>query len=364
VKLSRKTFLLLTLIAVSLFASWQGFGAAYAAVKNYGYIGISSLCQPVPDEPLAGSGESVAPVLSSDVPAAPPESVPGGSGLDTQWALERIHTLPMTISHDNDYVLVAVLDTGIDKGHEDLVDRVVAEIDFTGSGSAGDVYGHGTPVAGIIAADAENDLGIMGVAPGSRLVNVKVADDSGRCQISKLIDGIIWAVDNGARVINISIEFKESVPGLEDAINYAWQKGAVIIAAAGNEGGADPVYPAAYEHCLAVTALQESGALAPLANYGDWVDVAAPGLDIYATLPGDAYGYKHGTSFAAAYVSGLAALLFPLAVDTSGDGNLNDEVRRAIENGCDFIGIAGTGNGRIDVAVSLAEIELDGGSLP
>lgn len=348
-----------------MFASWQGISATYAATKNYDYIGTSSLCAPVFTDPVDESAATGVPVISSDMPSVPPDLESRSAGLKTQWALERIHALPLTLFPDNESpVLVAVLDTGIDKDHEDLSGRVVVEIDLAGSGSADDAYGHGTPVAGIIAADAANGLGMIGLAPGSRLVNVKVADDNGRCQISKLIDGIVWAVDHGAKVINISIEFKESVSGLEDAVDYAWKKGAVVIAAAGNEGDSLPVYPAAYEKCLAVTALQESGAMAPLANYGDWVDVAAPGLDIYATLPGSTYGYKHGTSFAAAFVSGLAALLFAQATDTSGDGNLNDEVRRAIENGCEAIDIAGTGKGRIDVAVSLAELSLDTGSLP
>jgi thermitase len=354
-KPSLKTFLLLVLISVSLFASWQGVTTSYAASENYGYIGVSSLREPLPDEAIQ--------VLSPEVNSGSLPELDAATIDKSAWALKEIHALPSTWSSQNSSpVLVAVLDTGIDKDHRELSGRVVAEIDLSRSDSPGDVYGHGTPVAGIIAADAENDLGIVGLAPGSRLVNIKVADDDGRCQISRLIEGIIWAVDGGAKVINVSIQFSETAPGLEEAVDYAWDNGAVIIAAAGNNGDAAPVYPASYENCIAVTAIQENGALAPLANHGDWVDVAAPGMDIYTTLPGDSYGYKHGTSFATAYVSGLAALLFSIADDTSGDGNLNDEVRRAIEAGCDDIDIEGTGKGRINVAVSLAEMLLDVGS--
>jgi len=356
-KLSLRTFLLLILIAVSLFASWQGFTASYAASENYGYIGVSSLRQPVPDEavPVILPGAGDVPLTSAD-----PAVIADKSG----WALKEIHALPSTWNpRDSSPVLVAILDTGIDGDHEELSGRVVAEIDLSQSGSPGDVFGHGTPVAGIIAANAENNLGIIGLAPQSRLINIKVADDSGRCQISRLIDGIYQAVDSGARVINISIQFSETRPGLEEAIDYAWDNGVVVIAAAGNDGDTAPVYPASYENCIAVTALQENGALAPLANYGDWVDVAAPGMDIYSTLPGDRYGFKHGTSFATAYVSGLAALLFSIAADTNGDGNLNDEVRRAIEDGCDASDVEGTGKGCINVAVSLAEMLLDVGSV-
>jgi thermitase len=250
-------------------------------------------------------------------------------------------------------VLVAVLDTGIDKNHEELCGRVIDEANFVDGTNNDDIHGHGTFIAGIIAAD-NNKVGIEGVAPESRLVSVKVADDKGRFRQSDLVDGIIWAVDNGAQVINISVEMREATPGLQEAVDYAWRKGAIVVAAAGNDGSSNPVYPAACENIIAVTAIRENGHLAPLANYGTWIDVAAPGFDIYSTLPGNKYGYEHGTSFAAAYVSGLSALLFPLVTDINGDGNLNDEVLQAIYAGCQNIGIAGTGQGLINVASSMS----------
>ena len=182
-KLSLRAYLILTLIAVSLFASWQGIGATYAATKNYGYIGISSLCEPVATYPVAGSAPDGGPVLSSDAVLVPADPISNDAVPDSQWALEQIHALPSIRTPANGPpVLVAVLDTGIERSHEDLAGRVVAEINLTESRTTSDAYGHGTPVAGIIAADAENDLGMMGLAPGSRLVNVKVADDSGRCR--------------------------------------------------------------------------------------------------------------------------------------------------------------------------------------
>ena len=361
--ISRKFVLFLVLIIVSIFASWQGVSASNAFLWNrYSDDTVSVRCIAAPSQ-----NNSQSPSLSSGVPIGFPESnappvqySQSISDLKSQWALERIHALPATWKIDGEStVLVAVLDTGIDENHEDLAGRVVAEIDLSESPAVTDIYGHGTPIAGIIAADAGNGLGIMGVAPDSLLVNVKVADDNGRCQLSKLAAGIIWAVDFGAKVINISIEMKESTPELQQAVDYAWNKGALIIAAAGNDGGSLSVYPAACDNCLAVTAIQENGSLIPLANYGDWVDVAAPGMDIYSTLPDNKYGYKAGTSFATAYVSGLAAVLFSLATDTNGDGKLNDEVCQAIENGCESINIAGTGYGLIDVAASVAILVSD-----
>jgi thermitase len=264
--------------------------------------------------------------------------------VERQWALSQVQIRELwQTANGGSGILVAVLDTGIDQDHEDLDGKVVVEANFTDSPTLGDTYGHGTHIAGIIAAYSNNGVGIAGVAPESQLMNVKVADDTGGCQASTVARGIIWATDNGASVINVSIEFKEPSPELEDAVNYAWSRGVVIIAAAGNEGNESPVYPACYENCIAVAAIRQDNTLAPLSNYGDWINVAAPGFNIYSTLPDNSYGYKSGTSFASAYVSGLAALLFSVVADTNGDGKLNDEIWAAIENSCQQIGTNSTG---------------------
>jgi thermitase len=166
--------------------------------------------------------------------------------------------------------------------------------------------------------------------------------------------GIIWAVEHSAKVINISLCVKSS-PELEEAVDYAWSQGAVIVAAAGNEGKSVPVYPASYTNCLAVAGTTENDSLALLSNHGDWVDVAAPGSDIYSELPQNQYGYKSGTSSAVAHVSGVAALVFTVAEDTNGNGVINDEVRQAIENSCSPIGVDGVGKGRINAFEAVAE---------
>lgn len=277
--------------------------------------------------------------------------------LEEQWALQHINAPKLwQVTAGNSQILVAVLDTGIDQHHEDLCGKIIADVNFTSSSTTEDVLGHGTHVAGIIAANRNNGLGIVGLAPGSSLLNVKVANDKGQSDISAVAEGIIWAVDEGASVINMSIALEEYSPQLEDAVCYAWSHGAVIVAAAGNSGSELPVYPAFFENCIAVTALRQDGTLAPLSNHGDWVDIAAPGFNIYSTLPGNSYGYKSGTSFAAAYVSGLAALLFNVVSDSNSDGRLNDEVRVAIEAGCPIIDIQGVGGGCINAASSLIAV--------
>jgi len=251
-------------------------------------------------------------------------------------------------------VLVAILDTGIDQTHEDLVDKVIADVNFTDSPTVDDVHGHGTHIAGIIAATAD-DAGITGLAYNCSLINVKVAEDDGSCDPATVAKGIMWAVDNGANVVNISLTITKPSPTLEDALNYAWDKGAVIIAAAGNNFSSVPVYPAAYPNVIAVAATDRDDRLPRWSNRGDWVGLAAPGVDIYSTLPGDDYGYKSGTSQAAALVSGEAALLFAIVTDTNGNGNVNDEIRHAIEASCDEVGEDELTKGRINVLKAVSQ---------
>lgn len=259
------------------------------------------------------------------------------SSFDEQWGLSTIMApQAWEITSGGSAVLVAILDTGIDQTHEDLVDKVIANVNFTDSPTADDVHGHGTHIAGIIAATADN-AGITGLAYNSSLMNVKVAEDDGSCDPATVAKGIMWAVDNGANVINISLTITKPSSTLENALNYAWDKGAVIIAAAGNNFSSTPAYPAAYPNVIAVAATDKDDRLPKWSNRGDWVSLAAPGVDIYSILPGDDYGYQSGTSQAAALVSGEAALLFTIAIDTNGDGNINDEIRHAIETSCDEV---------------------------
>jgi thermitase len=260
------------------------------------------------------------------------------SYVSERWGVSKIEApQAWQITRGDQSVIVAVLDTGINKDNQDLADRVVAEVNFTNSPTSDDLYGHGTHMAGTIAA----------IAPECRLMNVKVADDMGKCDPSVVARGIMWAVDHGARVINLSLAMVGS-PELEEAVNYAWSQGAVLVAAAGNKGTSEPSYPAYYDDCLAVAGTNENNTLALLSSYGDWVDVAAPGFNIYSELPEHKYGYKTGTSAAGAHVSGVAALVFSVARDTNGDGVVNDEVRWAIENSCTAIAVDGVGHGLVN----------------
>ena len=203
----------------------------------------------------------------------------------------------ITLEHLNSgEILVAVLDTGIDQHDEDLIDKVIAEVNLTDSATASDVHGHGTKVASIIAA----------AAPNAHLLNVKVADDTGLVWPSPLVEGILWAVEHGAHVINVSLFTTAPVPGLENAVNYAWSQGSVVVAATSNYGSNVPAYPAHYCNCLAIR-VPSSG--------HDCADVVA---------------LEANCSMATAHIAGLAGTLFEVVTDDNSNGFVNDEVWQKI----------------------------------
>lgn len=203
--------------------------------------------------------------------------------------------------------LVAVLDTGIDGTHPALREAVAIRTSrsFTAdSNPFDDSEGHGTHVAGIIAARS-TDSGVVGVS-GSRLLVVKVADTTGQAGTSALVRGIRYAKARGARIINISFGGGGYSPPEQEAIDAAVSRGVLVIAAAGNSGRARREFPGAYRHVLAVAAVDDAGRPIPTSTSGQQIALAAPGADILSTTPGG-YGRLSGTSMAAAVVTGVAA---------------------------------------------------------
>ena len=212
-------------------------------------------------------------------------------------------------------VAVAILDTGIDKSHVDLASKVTKRVNFSTSSSDDDKVGHGTHVAGTVAAITNNAAGVAGTCPQCTLYSVKVLDDSGNGTFADVATGIIWAADNGAKVINMSLG--DTVPSttVEDAINYAWSKGVVIVAGAGNNGNSVPFYPAYYTNVISVAATDRADAKASFSTFGSWVNVSAPGADILSTAPDHPnllwlfpvnYATASGTSMASPHVAGIA----------------------------------------------------------
>ncbi|WP_221568455.1 S8 family peptidase [Alkalihalobacillus sp. TS-13] len=239
---------------------------------------------------------------------------------------------------------IAVLDTGVDYNHPDLDGKTIRGYDFVDNDwTPMDLNGHGTHVAGTAAAETNNSRGVAGMAPNTDILAVRVLDANGSGSLADIADGIRYAADAGAEVINLSLGCNCDTQTLEDAVNYAWNRGSVIIAAAGNDGVSTTFEPASYANVIAVAAVDRYDNLASFSNYGSWVDVAAPGVDIASTYPNNGYVYLSGTSMASPHVAGLAGLL-------AGQGRSNSQIRAAIENTADNIN--GTGyyfaHGRIN----------------
>ncbi len=240
-----------------------------------------------------------------------------------QWNLPAIHAPEAwDVTQGTSAIKVAVVDTGVDCGHLDLQGQCTVQVNYVNydPGPIQDDNGHGTRVAGIIAARTNNDIGIAGIAAGVRLVALKALDSSGSGDTVTVATAILEAVSiHGARVINLSLGGPENDPTLQNAINQAYNAGAVIVAAAGNSGNSNPVYPAAYDHVIAVAAVDRYLQRAGFSNHGSYIDLAAPGVNILSTVPESQYDSASGTSMAAPHVSAVAALILSLRPDLGPD---------------------------------------------
>ena len=236
-------------------------------------------------------------------------------------------------------VTIAIVDSGVDLTHADLAGKIVPGYDFVNLDNIPqDDNGHGTHVAGIAAALTNNGIGVAGVSWGARIMPVKVLDASGAGSISNVALGIIWAAENGAEVINISLgcgllSCPTSPQVLEDAVNFAYGKGATLVAAAGNGGTNFVFYPAHFPHVIAVAATDQLNDHWAQSNFGPEVDVSAPGAGIYSTYRGNIYRYLDGTSMSTAFVSGLAAILRGLPTYISPEQIANNIEATALDLG-------------------------------
>jgi len=255
-----------------------------------------------------------------------------------QWNLLQINAAEgWQITGGSEEVIIAVLDTGVDLKHTDLAAKMVKGFNaFEQNKPPVDLHGHGTHVAGISSAITNNLRGIAGVSWNNAIMPVKVLNDDGEGSLFEITAGIKWATDHGAKVINMSLGDTENSPILYDAIRYAYERDVVLIAAAGNENVSQLMYPAGYKEVLAVSAVNPDKTKAIFSNYGQHIDVAAPGESIPSLFPDNHYVYMSGTSMAAPHVSGLAGLIRSLRPELN-----NKEVMDLIRYTADDLGEVG-----------------------
>jgi type VII secretion-associated serine protease mycosin len=214
-------------------------------------------------------------------------------------------------------VVVAVLDSGVDLLHPDLAGQLVTGTNIVSPGEdPQDDTGHGTMIAGIIAAKTNNDVGVAGLAPQAKIMPVKIFDATGNTTDTNIINGITWAVNNGADVINMSFGSLDHInSAVRDTIEWAFDQGVILVAGAGNQNTFNNEYPAAYPQVISVGATDENDNRAAFSNYGSTISVVAPGVNIYSTtwmfnaIPQNTYTLDSGTSFSCPEVAAAAALL-------------------------------------------------------
>jgi thermitase len=282
-----------------------------------------------------------------------------------QWALQKVGApTAWDVTRGSPAVKVAVVDCGIvseatgrlsgdgQAGHPDLRGKVALNQDFTSSSTGFDDYcNHGTHVAGIIAANGNNGIGISGLASNVTLINAKVLNDSGSGSTSNILNGVIWAVQSGAKVVNLSLGRDGVCSQSErDTFNYAFNLGVVVVAAAGNSNLPSSGSPANCDNVVSVASTTNTDARSSFSNYGASVDVAAPGSAILSTIRTGEYDSFSGTSMASPHVAALAGLIWSQGTATTAQAVI-DRIRTTADP------ITGTGTawawGRINAAAAL-----------
>jgi thermitase len=285
--------------------------------------------------------------------------LPNDPSWPSQWGPKKIEAdwaWNTTIGSSD--ILVAIVDTGIDYTHEDITPNYLPlGYDWTNNDSDPmDDHGHGTHCAGIVAAKLNNGVGIAGLAQ-VRLLAEKVLTGEGWGYDSWVAQGVIHATDQGANIISMSLGGSYSAL-LGDAVKYAQDNGVLVVAAAGNDDSEGESYPAGYDKVMAVSATDASDNLAWFSNFGDWIDIAAPGVDVYSSILDNSYASWSGTSMACPHVAGVAALAWSVYPSCTAD-----QIALILENTADDLGEVGFdeyfGHGRVNARKAVGLLEHD-----
>jgi thermitase len=266
----------------------------------------------------------------------PPDFTPNDPYYPYQWHLPKILAdEAWDITQGSPGIIVAVLDTGVDPTHPDLKENLVAGYNFYDLNTdTSDVYGHGTAVAGAASAQGNNRIGVASVAWHVRVMPVRIASPDGYAYTSTIAQGLTWAADHGARVMNVSFSGVAGSSTIRTAAQYVQNRGGVVVAAAGNCACLDATPENPY--ILSVSATDQNDYLASFSSRGEYVDVSAPGVSIASTTNGGGYGSVSGTSFASPITAGVAALMLSV------NGNLAPgEIERLLESTAIDLGTAG-----------------------
>lgn len=280
--------------------------------------------------------------------------IPNDEKYPSQWHLPNISAPEgWDINTGSQNITIAVIDSGVNSTHPDLTGKVVPGYNFLyESVNTMDVNGHGTAVAGSAAAISNNFTGVVGVAWQNPIMPLVVVNTDGWATYYDIARAMTFAADKGAKVMNISIAGSSSSSTLQNAVNYAWNKGAVFFASAGNYSTSTPYYPAACSNVVAVSASNSSNSRASFSNYGSWVDITAPGVSILTTNNSGGYSSLSGTSFSSPIAAGLAALIM-----SANPFLTNSQVVNIILQNADDIGTEGFdsyfGYGKINLFKSL-----------
>ena len=268
------------------------------------------------------------------------------------WALPKTQAPSAWDSANGNGVVIAILDTGVNGSHPDLAANMVPGWNmYDNNSDTSDVQGHGTGVAGTAAMVGNNGTGSAGVAWAAKIMPVRIAAPDGYAYWSTVAQGVYWAADNGARVANISYNGVSGSSTVQSAAQYMRGKGGVVVVAAGNSGGLENI--AANDALLTVSATDSSDARASFSSYGDYVDLAAPGVSIYSTTKAGGYANWSGPSFSTPVTAGTVALVM------SANSKLGAaDVDRILKSTAVDLGAAGVdpyfGSGRIDAAKAVA----------
>lgn len=273
-------------------------------------------------------------------------------GQEIPWGVKKVGAPSVWKDTTGKGIRVGIIDTGVDPNHPDLKDNVKVTGWVLDCQNVVDDNGHGSHVAGIIAA-LDNDIGVVGVAPKVEIYSVKAFTKSGRGNVSDVIEALQWCVDNKVKVINMSFGFKNS-KALEKAIKEVYKRNIVLVAAAGNSGGNNSVmYPAGYPEVIAVAASNSNDKVAWFSSGGPQVDVMAPGAGILSTYKNGGYKSMSGTSMACPHVAAACALILSKS-------NLNPKgVKEVLIKTARDLGYSKTkqGAGLIDVSKAIASVK-------